>query len=122
VAAAARRRVGEALRLVALRLVLRLAAPFRAALFRAAPLRALVFRDALARERVERFALRAAADFRPRGALFLRLPLLFFLPRGGITPPSRARLATNRYHVSLITDTLKLLFAEAVYTRSSVAR
>src|SRR5262250_830142 len=76
-AAAARRRVGEALRAVALRLVLRLAAPFRAALFRA-----VVFRDA--RERVERFALRAAVDFRPRDALFLRLPLLFFLPRGGI--------------------------------------
>jgi hypothetical protein len=41
-------------------------------------------RDALARERAERFALRAAVDFRARDALFLRLPLLFFLPRGGI--------------------------------------
>src|SRR5262245_9192367 len=78
-AGAARRRVGEALRLVALRFVLRLAAPFRAA-----PFRALVLRDAPARERVERFALRAAVAFRPRDALFLRLPLLFFLPRGGI--------------------------------------
>jgi hypothetical protein len=82
-AAAARRRVGEALRLVALRFVLRFAAPFRAAPFRAAPFRALL-REAPARERVERFALRAAVDFRPRDALFLRLPLLFFLPRGGI--------------------------------------
>jgi len=80
----ARRRVGDALRLPALRLVLRLAAPFRAALFRAALFRALVLREAPARERVERFALRAAVDFRPRAALFLRLPLLFFLPRGGI--------------------------------------
>jgi hypothetical protein len=61
-----------------------LADPFRAALLRAAPFRALVLRDAPARERVERFALRAAVDFRPRDALFLRLPLLFFLPRGGI--------------------------------------
>jgi len=89
VAAAARRRVGEALRPAALRFVLRLAAPFRAApfraaLFRAALFRALVLREAPARERDERFALRAAVDFRPRAALFLRLPLLFFLPRGGI--------------------------------------
>src|ERR1051325_11403138 len=60
VAADARRRVGEALRALALRLVLRLAAPFRAAPFRAALFRALVLRDALARERAERFALRAA--------------------------------------------------------------
>src|SRR6185503_7324426 len=58
--------------------------PFRAALFRAALFRALVLREAPARERDERFALRAAVDFRPRAALFLRLPLLFFLPRGGI--------------------------------------
>jgi len=88
------RRLVAAFPLGALRLVLRLAAPFRAAPFRSAPFRAvpfraalfraLVLRDAPARPRLEAFALRFAADFRPRDALCLRLPLLFFLPRGGI--------------------------------------
>ena len=76
--AALRRAAVEDFRLAPLRLALRFAALFRAAL-----LRALVLREALPRERAVRFALRAALALRLRD-FGLRLPLLFFLPRGGI--------------------------------------
>jgi hypothetical protein len=111
------RRLVAAFPLGTLRFVLRLAArfgaafraaPFRAAPFRAALLRALVLRDAPARPRLEAFALRFAADFRPRDALCLRLPLLFFLPRGGIF---------------LLREPGSHLFSPTgVYTRSSAMR
>src|SRR5262245_10214503 len=121
VAAAARRRVAEDFRLVALRFVaFRLVAPFRAALFRALFLRA-------APARVARFALRAAVDFLPRDAL-LRLPLLFFLPRGGILLlrefSQRAAGEANSLPPRLGRGRLRppVLMPTGVYTRSSTAR
>jgi hypothetical protein len=86
------RRVDGALRLPALRLVLRalllaarLVAPLReTAVLRPPLLRALVFRDALAREPAARLVFRAALLLRLPDALRFRLAFDFFLPRGGI--------------------------------------